>query len=77
MSGLCQFLRRYWPGSPAVTRGVIPRFKYRVTSHQNPFAFRRALLREALARLKRIPLDRAAVGEAEERAGRGPGTERW
>lgn len=58
MSGLAQLLRLAWTRWTAVRASPTPAFTYRVTPRHNPFAFRRALLREAILQLKRIPLTR-------------------
>jgi hypothetical protein len=58
MNGIPRLLRQAWTRWTAVRASPAPASRYRVTPRHNPFAFRRALLREAILRLKRIPLTR-------------------
>lgn len=77
MNILGRFLRRFWHRLPRIPEQAVPACKLPVSPHQNPFAFRRALLRGALARLKQTPLDRAdSPGKPADRSGREHGTER-
>jgi len=76
MNTLRRILRQFWGRSPVVHGDAIPSPKHRATSRQNPFALRRALLREAAARLKRIPLKRAAPPGPQDQAGSEAATER-
>lgn len=60
MNTLGRFLRQFWPRSTKIPKQVFPASKPPASSRQHPFAFRRAMLREALTRLKQMPLDRGA-----------------
>jgi hypothetical protein len=69
MIALRWILRQFWRRSPMVPGDAIPTSKVRVSPRQNPFAFRRALLREAVVRLKRLPLGPSVSSEPRDQAG--------